>query len=291
MLKIENVCKGYNGIKVLKDVSLTVSPGEIHGLIGENSAGKTTLIKCAVGIYKTDEGSVTYDGEAVYDNPLVKEKIGYVADYNDYIRYYTVEKMVHMYENFYPKFDKEKFNNYNQVFELPVNKRILSLSKGQKMRLAFMLETAKCPDYLILDEPTSGLDPVAKAKFYEMLINEVEQNNLGVLISSHNLEGLEKICDTVTMLHQGVVDRQMAMEDMKNELIKLNVVFEGGARKEVYELPQILRISNIGSIYTMVVKEYDDAFADKLKCLGAGLVEPVDISLEELFVVLEETKK
>lgn len=290
MLEVKNIDKGYNKEKVLKDISLTVMPGEIHGLIGENSAGKTTLIKCITGVYKVDGGSVTYDGEEVYDNPPVKERIGYVADYNDYIKYYTVSRMVYMYENFYPKFSKEKFNEWNRVFQLPVDKRIMSLSKGQKMRLAFMLETAKQPDYLILDEPTSGLDPVAKAKFYEMLINEVEQQEIGVLISSHNLDGLERICDTVTMLEQGTVVRQTSMEEMKGELTRLNVVFEGGAGKAVYDLPEVLRISNVGSIYSMVVKEYSEKFAKKLYKLGASLVEPVDISLEELFVVLEESK-
>lgn len=291
MLEIRNVYKSYNRNQVLKDISLAVLPGEIHGLIGENSAGKTTLIKCTAGIYKTDKGSILYNGKPIYDNPEVKEIIGYVADYNEYIKYYTVSRMVHMYENFYPKFQKKKFNDYNQIFKLPVNKRIFSLSKGQKMRLAFMLEASKNPEYLILDEPTSGLDPVAKAKFFELLIQEVELNEVGVLISSHGLEGLEKICDTVTMMHQGEVERQMSMDDMKNELIRLNVVFEGGAGKAVYDMPQILKISNVGSIYTLVVKEYNENFAKELRKMGAGLIEPVDISLEELFVILEEAKE
>lgn len=290
MLEVRNVYKSYNKNEVLKDVSLTVMPGEIHGLIGENSAGKTTLIKCVTGIYRTDKGEVLYDGKPVYDNPEVKERIGYVADYNEYIKYYTVSQMVHMYEKFYPNFNKEKFNDFNQIYQLSVDKRILTLSKGQKMRLAFMLEVSKEPEYLILDEPTSGLDPVAKAKFFELLINEVEQREIGVLISSHNLDGLEKICDSVTMMSEGKVEHQMSMEDMKSELVRLNVVFEGGAGKAVYDLPQILRISNVGSIYTMVVKEYDEEFAKILRKLGASLVEPVEISLEELFVVLEESK-
>ncbi len=290
MIEVKNVYKGYNNIPVLKDVSLTVIPGEIHGLIGENSAGKTTLIKCMTGIYRTDAGEIRYDGEPVFDNPKVKERIGYVADYNEYIATNTVKQMVRMYEIFYPKFNVEKFNSWNEIFELPVAKRIYSLSKGQKMRLAFMLETAKEPDYLILDEPTSGLDPVAKANFYNLLVQEVEQREIGVLISSHNLEGLERICDSVTMLHQGVVERQMAMEDMKCELTKLNVVFEGGASKSVYELSQILKISNVGSIYTIVVKDYDEQFAKQLREAGASLIEPLDISLEELFITLEEKR-
>ena len=290
MIEVKNVYKGYNNIPVLKDVSLTVIPGEIHGLIGENSAGKTTLIKCMTGIYRTDAGEIRYDGEPIFDNPKVKERIGYVADYNEYIATNTVKQMVRMYEIFYPKFNVEKFNSWNEIFELPVTKRIYSLSKGQKMRLAFMLETAKEPDYLILDEPTSGLDPVAKANFYNLLVQEVEQREIGVLISSHNLEGLERICDSVTMLHQGVVERQMAMEDMKCELTKLNVVFEGGASKSVYELSQILKISNVGSIYTIVVKDYDEQFAKQLREAGASLIETLDISLEELFITLEEKR-
>lgn len=106
MLEVKNVYKSYNKNQVLQDVSLTVMPGEIHGLIGENSAGKTTLIKCVTGIYKTDKGSVLYDEKPVYDNPEVKERIGYVADYNEYIKYYTVSQMVYMYEKFYPAFNK-----------------------------------------------------------------------------------------------------------------------------------------------------------------------------------------
>lgn len=290
MIEVKNVYKGYRKEPVLKDVSLTVVQGEIHGLIGENSAGKTTLIKCMTGIYRTDSGEILYDGEPVFDNPKVKERIGYVADYNEYIGSNTIRQMVKMYQIFYSGFDCEKFNDYNEIFKLPVDKRVHSLSKGQKMRLAFMLELSKEPDYLILDEPTSGLDPVAKANFYNLLVQEVEQREIGVLISSHNLDGLERICDSVTMLHQGVVERQMAMEDMKCELTKLHVVFEGGASKAVYNMPQILRISNVGSIYTLVVKDYDENLAKDLRKAGASLIEPLDISLEELFVTLEEKR-
>ena len=90
------------------------------------------------------------------------------------------------------------------------------------------------------------------------------------------------------MLHKGVVDRQMSRDDMKCELTQLNVVFDGGANKKVYDMPEILRITNVGSIYTLIVRDYNEDFASKLKSNGASLVEPLDISLEELFVVLGE---
>lgn len=290
MLEVRDVYKNYNRTEVLKDINLTVMPGQIHGLIGENSAGKTTLIKCLTGIYRVNAGTVLYDGKPVYDNPEVKERIGYVADQNDYIGYYKVADMVHFYENFYDSFQKEQFYAWNEVFRVPVGKRIFALSKGQKMRLAFMLETAKRPDYLILDEPTVGMDPVARNRFLEFLVDEVEQREIGVLISSHNLDSLEKICDTVTLLHEGAVERQMAMDDMKGELSKLNVVFEGGAPASVYEMSKIVKIQNVGSIYTMLVKDYNEEFANRLQKKGASLIEAVDIPLEELFIALEESR-
>lgn len=290
MLEIKNLNMSYGKNKVLKDVNIRVAPGQIHGLIGENSAGKTTLIKCAVGIYKQNQGSVTYGGEPIYDNPAVKQRVGYVADSNEYFSGYSVTRLVRMYAIYYDRFDKTKFNELNQIFQVPVKMSISTLSKGQKMRLAFMLELAKQPDYMILDEPTSGLDPVAKAKFYEVLIEEVEQRNMGVLISSHNLDGLERICDSVSLIHQGVVEQQLSMDDMKSELTRLNVVFEGGAPKKVYEMPEIIKLSNVGSIYSIVVRDFSEKLASELRKYGASLIEPVEMSLEELFVTLEENR-
>lgn len=291
MIEVKNVYKSYEKSEVLHGISLVLNPGEIHGLIGENSAGKTTLIKCIVGLYQTDKGEIKLDGEEIFDQPKSKIRIGYVADSNEYIRFYNGAKMVRMYQRFYPKFDTEKFNQLNKVFNLPLEKSIQALSKGQKMLLSIMLEIAKKPDYLILDEPTLGLDPVAKEKFYEVLIKEAEENNIGVLISSHNLYGLERICDSITMLHAGRVEHQMSLDSMKDVLVKLNVVFEGGANPEIYNRKDILRISNVGSIYTLVIKDYTPEKEEELKKLGAGFIEMVNINLEELFVTLKDNRK
>ncbi len=291
MLEVKNVYKSYDKTEVLHGVSLELNPGEIHGLIGENSAGKTTLIKCITGIYKANSGSIQVDGQDIYDNPKAKSIIGYVADYNEYIQTYSAQQMVRMFQRFYPEFDTEKFNSLNEVFELPLEKMISTLSKGQKMRLAIMLEICHNPKYLIMDEPTSGLDPVAKEDLYRLLIKEAEENGVGILISSHNLTGLEKLCDSVTMLHKGNVENQISVENMKRILTKVNVVFEGGANPALYHHDSILRISNVGSIYTLLVKEYDASTEALLKEWGASFVEPARLNLEEVYVALEENRK
>lgn len=288
MLEIKNIYKSYDKTEVLHGISLTVQPGEIHGLIGENSAGKSTLIKCATGIYKPDSGSILLDSKPVYDNPQAKLIIGYVADYNEYIGFYSSARMAKMYADFYPSFDTEKFNSLNSVFEIPLEKAISSLSKGQKMRLAIMLEVAKCPQYLILDEPTSGLDPIAKEEFYKLLIEQAEEHNVGILISSHNLAGLERLCDSITLIHCGNVEKQLSLDDMKNVLSKINVVFENDITQELLKRPDILNISNIGSIYTLIIKDYSDKTKQELLNLGASFIESVSLSLEELFITMEK---
>ena len=248
MLEITKVSKSFHKNKVLKDINLNIQKGEIHGLIGENSAGKTTLIKCIMGIYKPDNGSITLDGELVYDNPVAKEKIGYVADVNEYIRCYSVKGIVKLYQDFFDNFSVERFYILNQTFKLDEKKMITSLSKGQKMRLAFMLSLAQNPEYLILDEPTSGLDVIAKKELLDILVSEVEEKNIGVLISSHNLEGLEKICDTVTMMKQGKVTMQNTLDNVKDTYTKWQVVFEKEFPKELKKNNQIIEIKNVGSI-------------------------------------------
>lgn len=291
MLEVKNVYKSYDKTEVLHGVSLELRPGEIHGLIGENSAGKTTLIKCITGIYKANSGSIQLDGQNIYDNPNAKSMIGYVADYNEYIQTYNAQKMVKMFQRFYPEFDTEKFNALNEIFELPLEKMISALSKGQKMRLAIMLEICHKPKYLIMDEPTSGLDPVAKEALYQLLIKEAEENEVGILISSHNLTGLEKLCDTVTMIHSGTVEKQLSVENMKHTLTKVNVIFENGANPALYHYDSILQISNVGSIYTLLIEEFDASTETLLKEWGASFMEQAPLNLEEVYVALAENRK
>ncbi len=291
MLEVKNVYKNYDKTEVLHGVSLELKPGEIHGLIGENSAGKTTLIKCVTGIYKANKGKIVADGESVYDNPKAKRIIGYVADDNEYVPAYSPEKMANMYQCFYPQFDMDKFNSLNDIFKLPLEKSIRSFSKGQKMRLAIMLEIARKPKYLILDEPAAGLDAVAKAALFELLVKEAEENQVGILISSHNLKTLEMLCDSVTMIHQGKTEYQASVEDMKKLLSKVQVVFENGADAGMYACEEILHISNTGSIYSLLIRRYDDKMKAKLKEWGAGFVEESELGLEELFVALEQHRE
>ncbi len=284
MLEVKNASKSYYKMQAMEDINLIVNKGEIHGLIGENSAGKTTLIKCLVGIYRLDSGDILYDGKPVYDNPEVKEKIAYVSDYNEYIPGYNIKRIVKLYKNFYEGFDENRFDELNSIFKLNKSALISSLSKGQKMRLAFMLSIAQNSDYIILDEPTSGLDVIGKNQLLDIIVSEVENRQVGVLISSHNLSGLETICDKVTMMKNGKIDLQGDIDVIKEKYAKLQIVFEGGFPRKMHNNPRIIGLKNVGSIYTIVVENMDDVFISELRNGGATLIEEIPITLEELFI-------
>ena len=312
MIKVDNISKSYYDKIAIEDISLTVVPGQIQGLVGDNGAGKTTLIKCMAGIYKPEKGRIIFSGsdvglkadkksdastgehirqiEGVFNNPSIKEKIGYVSDNNEYIGRYTIKKMLNVYETYFPSFDKDKFEKLNQEFKLELNAKIDSLSKGQKMRLGFMLEVSKKPDYLLLDEPTSGLDPVARKKFFEKLVEEVEKENIGILISSHNLNDLEKLCDTITILDGGKVRSESGLDELKESLTKLQVVFPEGVDEKLLSRETVIQITHVGNVYTLIIEDYDSKKEKWLKDLGAGYMEELDMSLEELYIALETRK-
>lgn len=285
MLKIDNVVKGYDKGDVLHGINMHVEKGSVHGLIGENGSGKTTLIKCVTGIYRPESGVVTLEGEPVYENPAVKARIGYVADNNTYFPRYRLGKMVKFYKDTYPKFDVQKCIDMNQVFRLDMNKRVNELSKGQKMRLAFMLNISANTDLLVMDEPTAGLDAIAKKELFDMLINEVEYRELTVLITSHNLMELEKICDSLTLIKGGKVSEQNQVDEVKKTVKKMNFVFDKGVPQGFLQNPKLLTYSNVGNIYTVVFDKLTTSDLEEIKQTYQPVyTEELPVNLEEVFV-------
>ncbi len=280
MIEVSNVVKYYGKTKAVDGISLTVSPGTIHGLIGINGAGKTTLIKAMVGIHPIDEGSIKIFGEEVFENAAIKEKVAYVADRNRFFKHYTIQKLVKFYQQTYPKFSIDKFNEYNQVMKLNPSKKINALSKGMQMRLSIMLNLARNPEVLILDEPTSGLDAIAKKEVLQWIISEVEERNIAVLISSHHLSELEMLCDEMTMISYGKMIYQDTVDELKEKVIKIQVVFK--EPQDLSTWPEVIDITSIGSVNYIVAK--DETIIPKLELLGTVLIEIIPMSVEEVFI-------
>lgn len=284
MIEVNNVSFEIDGRTILNDINLKIPEGKIYGIIGPNGVGKTTLLRCLTGIYQTTKGLVKYDGEDVYDNPKVKEIIGYVADENIIHPNFRVKDLIKFYKYSYTKFDEKKFKELNEIFKIPERKFIFQLSKGMKMRLSIMLAFSIHAKYLILDEPTSGLDAILKNKLLKIFADEVYDNNTTIIISSHHLNELERICDDVAILDNGSISYENSLENMKNKIKKIQIAFDEPVYEEDLNLKGIFKISKVGRVFTIITDEYDDEFIKGLNKFKPLFIEEVDLSLEDIFI-------
>ena len=284
MIEVNNVSFEIDGRTILNDINLKIPEGKIYGIIGPNGVGKTTLLRCLTGIYQTTKGLVKYDGEDVYDNPKVKEIIGYVADENIMHPNFRVKDLIKFYKYSYTKFDEKKFKELNEIFKIPERKFIFQLSKGMKMRLSIMLAFSIHAKYLILDEPTSGLDAILKNKLLKIFADEVYDNNTTIIISSHHVNELERICDDVAILDNGSISYENSLENMKNKIKKIQIAFDEPVYEEDLNLKGIFKISKVGRVFTIITDEYDDEFIKGLNKFKPLFIEEVDLSLEDIFI-------
>lgn len=147
-----------------------------------------------------------------------------------------------------------------------------------------MLNLSINPEILILDEPTSGLDAIIKKDLLDILINQVHEKETTVVISSHHIGELEKICDEVTILHRGKVKYQSNIDEIKESVKKLQVIFKKDVEAELEKIDSIINIEKIGSVYYLIIDNYGEEILSDLNNLGAELIESVGISLEEIFI-------
>ena len=284
MIEINHLSKRFGKFKAIDDVTIHVASGTIHGIIGENGAGKTSLIQCLVGVYSVEEGEVLINGESVWENPKVKSQIAYVADCTQFFKGYKVKELVDFYAEIYESFQRSDFEKYNEIFKIPLENKVRQLSKGMQMRLSFMLNLAMHPKVMVLDEPTSGLDAIAKKQLLDLLLGAVAEEGMTVVISSHHLSELEKICDEITILHKGKVTYQTSVEDLKRQVKKLQVVFKDVVPSDLDKWEEIIEVHRLGSVYYLITKEDTPKLEERLRQLGAHLVEEIGLTLEEIFI-------
>ncbi len=237
-----------------------------------------------MGIYKGTSGSLIFDGEDVYDNPEVKRKIAFVPDEHSSFYLITLKEILNYYKSIYSNFDEDKFYKINKIFKIPLNKRFLQLSKGMKMRVNLMIAFSLNCDLLVLDEPTSGLDPILKEKVLKIIMNEVYSKEKSVIISSHNLGELERICDEILILNEGKIEYHNSLENIKRNIRKIQVAFDMPVYEEDLNIDGIFSISQVGRVFTIITESYDDDLKEKLNKFNPLFIEEIDLSLEEVFI-------
>jgi len=202
-ISVKQLSKKYEDFQ-LSDISFDVPMGTIMGLIGENGAGKTTIIKSMLNLINVESGDVKiFDKDYKKDEKIIKEDIGVVlgeAFFSPMIDANHVDKIMMKINR---NWDTKLFYSYLQQFDLPKNKKIKDLSKGMKMKLQIATALARDPKLLILDEPTSGLDPIVRNEILDIFLDFIQDEQHTVLLSTHITTDLEKIADYITFVNKG----------------------------------------------------------------------------------------
>lgn len=213
-IQIQNLTKTYPKFK-LHAASITLPMGYIMGLIGENGAGKSTLIKTMLDFSYPDAGSITLLAKDSHQEAVcLKEDIGIVLDTISLPRLCTAKDCNRIFRNLYANWDEALYASYLERFQLPDHKMWKTFSLGMQKKLGIAIALSHQPKLLILDEVTAGLDPIVRDDFLNLLQEFVSDGAHSVLISSHILSDLEKICDYITFLHKGQLLFSMEKEQL-----------------------------------------------------------------------------
>ena len=277
MLEMKNVTKSFGAFRALEDLNLHVPRGSVYGLVGPNGAGKTTIIRHLTGIYQPDSGSVTLDGQPVWNDPAVKERIGYIPDDIFYFPSATLEDMHGFYRRMYETFDETLYGKLNEIFHLPAGP-IRRFSKGMQKQAAFHLTLATAPEALILDEPVDGLDPVMRRQVMSLILDHVAERGTTVLISSHNLRELEDVCDHVGIMDHGKMLLEKSLADMQGGTVKLQIVGQAPAGLE------ILHQSRSGRLNTFILRSSCEEVRARAEAMSPAYFDVLPLSLEEIFI-------
>lgn len=284
MIQVTNLSKTFDGVKALDQTNMHVPKGSVYGLVGPNGAGKSTIIRHLTGIYRPDEGSITIDGEPVYENPAVKERIIYIPDELFYFAQANTETMRNYYKKIYQEFDNEKFEALRPLFpSIDTKRSIRKLSKGMQKQVIFWISLCCRPDLLILDEPVDGLDPLMRRQIWSLIMSEASDREMTVLISSHNLRELEDVCDHVGIMHQGKLLLEQSLESLQEGFTKVQVAFSDGIPKLPPDI-DVLHQSSVGRVHSLIVKGRPEVCRVRFERMNPLLLDLLPLSLEEIFI-------
>ncbi|WP_059170382.1 ABC transporter ATP-binding protein [Bacillus sp. FJAT-27445] len=284
MIQMKSVVKAFNSQPAVQRVDMNIGQGSIYGLIGSNGAGKTTLIKMLAGIYRQDSGEVTMDGEQVYGNTALKDRIFFIPDQPYFLPQYTTKQMAQFYRSMYSRWNGQRFEKLKEVFEIDMNKKIHTFSKGVQRQVAFWLGLSAMPDFLILDEPMDGLDPVVRRKVKNLLVQDVAEREMTILVSSHNLREIEDFCDHIGILHKGKLLLQKDIDDLKSDIHKVQLAYKDGIPEGLTEQLNVLHSERRGSVQVLIVRGSEDEIVDLIKKTSPVIFDWLPLTLEEIFI-------
>ena len=283
----------FPGCEALRGIDLKVPSGSVFALLGENGAGKTTLIRILTGFQSPSAGQCNVCGlDPDKDSLEIRRRIGYVSDQPALYDWMRVDEIGWFAASFYPAGYWERYVESIEHFEVPRNRKIKHLSKGQRAKVALALALAHDPELLILDEPTSGLDPHVRREFMESMVDRAVTGRT-VLISSHQISEVERVADMVAIIHQGKVRMTDSMLHLKETVSEVTISLDDPliALPRLFGDVEVLSEQSSGRQRRMVVRGFDQDSKELLESRpGVLSVKTRPASLEEVFIACTRGK-
>ncbi len=281
MIEVKGLVKTFDDFRALDGVDLFAPRGGVYGLVGANGAGKTTLIRHLTGVYRQDEGEIFIDGQPVYENNDIKQRIAYIPDDVFYFLAASTRDMKSFYKSIYNRFDEDRYQKLRQAFSVDEKRPVRLLSRGMQKQSAFWLAMCMHPDVMILDEPVDGLDPVMRRQIWSLLMQDVTERGMTVLVSSHNLRELEDVCDHVGVINNGKMMLERSLSSLQDNIVKLQIVVDGELDTTGLE---VLHHTTTGRIHTLIVRGSADEVSIMAAKKSPVFFDILPISLEEIFI-------
>ncbi len=272
----------------IRDLNLHVPTSAIYGFLGPNGSGKTTTLRLLLGLLRLQGGSITVLGQSIPTHAAdVLARIGYVPEQPHFDLTRTVRELLRFQAAFYPTWDWPAAETLLKQFDLDEKKPFGKLSKGQKAKVMMLSAMAQRPELLVLDEPTDGLDPVARRDILSSLLDYVAERQATVIISSHLVHELERICDWVGVMDGGRLVTEVPMTQLKNGTKRLRVSGLPTDQGNLAPAPFVrMAREQLGSRETWIVRNWEPQMAEYFPSQGVKLDEVVDLDLEDGFVEL-----
>ena len=283
MLKANDLVKRFGDTIALDGLNTEIGRGCIYGLVGPNGSGKSTLMRLMCGVYRPDGGSITLEGEPVFENIAAKDRILYLSDDLYFPPKSTVEELAAFYRGLYSGFSTETYQKLCGCFPLEVKKSLSTFSKGQRRQAALLAALCCHADYLLLDEAFDGLDPVIRLMVKKLLAEEIAERGATVVISSHNLRELEDLCDQIGLLSAGRLLFEKDIDVLKLGFCRVQAAYDHPVDWEATGL-SVLDKKERGKLVSLLVRGTAEETLAVLEAQRPLFAEALPMTLEEVFI-------
>ena len=286
IVRAEALGKRFGSKQVLDDISVTAEAGDVVAVLGKNGAGKTTLLELLLGFGPPSSGKAEVFGHTATALPeAAKARIGFVPQQDELVELLTGAQQLKIVESFHRRWDHALVERLTREWEVPLGRRVSTLSVGERQKISLLLALGHHPDLLVLDEPVASLDPLARRDFLKQLLASADQEGRTVLFSSHIVSDLERAANKAWIVKDGRLAWHGELDALKESVVRLHI---RGRRPlpENVEIPGALARRVEGAHAVVAVTDWRPAAHAPLAERLDAVIEVEPLGLEDIFIEL-----